>query len=61
MSAPMERVETFTMTTYTEAKINRKMTPNWPPNRSPGELGIVLRSIFKMLPNAMPSSPGDRF
>ncbi len=28
---------------------------------APGEFGIALRSILKMLRNAMPRSPGDRF
>ncbi len=26
----VKRVQTHTMTIYTEAKINRKMAPNWP-------------------------------
>ncbi len=57
----MKRVRTHTMTIYTEAKRNRKMPPNWPENRSPGEFGTALRSILKMLHNAVPNSPGDRF
>ena len=57
----LKRVQTHTMTIYTAAKINRKMGPNWPETRSPGEVGTALRSIFKMLRNAVPNSPGDRF
>ena len=49
------------MTRYTEAKINYKMAPNWPQNRSPGEFGTALRNILKMLRNAVPNSPGNRF
>jgi hypothetical protein len=37
------------------------MAPNWPYNRFPGEFGIALRSILKMLRNAVPNSPDDRF
>ena len=57
----MKRVTRHTLTIYTEAKINRKMVPNWPENRSPGEFGTALHSILKMLVNAMPNFPGDRF
>ena len=49
------------MTIYTEAKIKRKMAPNWIYNQSPEEFGIVLRSIFWMVRSAVPNSPGDRF
>ena len=43
-------VQTRTMTIYTEAKINWKMTR-----------GTDLRSIFQMLRKSVPHSPGDRF
>jgi hypothetical protein len=49
------------MTIYTEAKINLKMAPNRPNNRFPGEFCIALRSILKMMRNAVPISLGDRF
>jgi hypothetical protein len=55
------RVQTQTMTIYSEAKLNLTMTPNWPKNRSPGEFGTAVRSILKMLRNAMPNSLGHRF
>ena len=45
----LKRVQTHTMTTYAGAKINWKMGPNWPQNRSPGECGTDLRSIFQIL------------
>ncbi len=51
--AEVQRVITIS----TEAKMNRKMAPNWPENRSPGKLGIALCSISKMLRNVVPSSP----
>jgi hypothetical protein len=37
------------------------MAPNRHWNRSSGEFGAASRSIFKMLRNGVPSSPGDRF
>ena len=46
---------------YTQAKINPKMAPDWPQNPSPGEVGIALRRILKMLRNTMPNSPRHRF
>jgi hypothetical protein len=46
-------MQTHTMTIYTEAEINHKMTANWNSNRSPGDFGTALCSIFKM--------PGDLF
>ncbi len=57
----MKRVQTHTMTIHTEAKINLKMAHNWRDNLSPGGFGTALRSIFKMLRNAVPNSLGDRF
>ena len=57
----MKRVQTRTMTIYTEAKINWKMAPNLPKNRSPGGFGTAVRSILKMLRNAVPNCPGARF
>ena len=59
--ADLKRVQTHTMTRNTEAKIKGKMAANWPWNRSPGEFGTALRSISKMLRNAEPNSPRDRF
>ncbi len=50
-----------TVTGHTEVRMDRKMALNWPENWSPGEFGTALRSIFKMLRNAMPNSPGERF
>jgi hypothetical protein len=57
----MTRMQTHTMTIYTEAKINHTMAHNRPWNRSSGEFGAASRSIFKMRRNGVPSSPGDRF
>ena len=56
----MQRVRTRTMTTYTNAKINRNMVPKWFSHRSPGGVGTALRNIFKMLRNAMPGFPGHQ-
>ena len=57
----VKRVQRHTTTIYTEAKINHKMSPNWPWSRSPVEFGSALRSILKMLHNAVPNSAGDPF
>ena len=56
-----ESADTHTMTIYTEAKINWKMAPQLALESDPGKLGTAARSIFKMLRNAVPNSPGDRF
>ena len=37
---------------------NWKMTSNWLQDEFPGEFGIVLRSIFRILRNAVPKFPG---
>jgi hypothetical protein len=59
--SPDTHTHTLTMTIHTEAKINLKMAPNWLWNRFPGELGtafgIALRSILKMLRDAVQGSP----
>ena len=55
----LERVQTHTVTIYTEDKKNRTMAPSWTWNRSTGEVGTALRSIFKMLRKAVPNPPGD--
>ncbi len=58
----MKRVQTQTMTIYTEAKINRKMAPKLALRIGlPGRFVIALRSILKRLRNAVPNTPGDRF
>ena len=50
----LKRVQAHTMIIYTEAKINRKMAPNWPWKRSPGEPDTVMRCSLKTSPNAVP-------
>ncbi len=56
-----KRVRTRTKPIKAEAKKNRKMATDWPWGRDAVELGTALRSIVKMLRNAVPKSPGDRF
>jgi hypothetical protein len=60
LHTPLGLHETHSMTIYTEAKINHKMVSNWLLNRCPGEFGIALCSILKMLHNAVPTPPGHR-
>ncbi len=46
--------DTHTMTIFLGAKIDQKMAPNGPKNRSPGEYGTDLCSIFQMLRKSVP-------
>jgi hypothetical protein len=40
--------------------LKNKLAPSWPQNRSPVEFGAAMRSILKMLRDAVPNSLGDR-
>ena len=50
-------MQAHTMTIYNEAKTSREMVPDWDYDWFPGDFGIALRSIFKMMHNTMPSPP----